>query len=197
MANRKKRKNSKARLIEATIRHIEKLGADKLSLRKIAAECGVTHASIYKHFQDKRALIEATYPYILHQIYPFIQKEIDCRPEENAFLAMCKGYVKFMTAYPHYHRLLHISPESKEAWHREREKCTMKEFYLYSTPLADEFLKEYAIPVEEGYVLITLIVTILESIITLINKGGLAVDGDCTRLVDLLIVEKLNLKRIA
>ena len=74
MANRKKRENNKDRLIETTIRHIEKLGADKISLRKIAAECGVTHASIYKHFQDKQALIEATYPYILNRIYPFIQK---------------------------------------------------------------------------------------------------------------------------
>lgn len=53
------------------------------------------------------------------------------------------------------------------------------------------------IPSAEGYILIPLIVTILEGSITLINKGGLAVNGDCTRLVDLLIVEKLNLKRIA
>ena len=110
MANRKKRENNKDRLIETTIRHIEKLGADKISLRKIAAECGVTHASIYKHFQDKQALIEATYPYILNRIYPFIQKEIDGRPKENAFLAMCKGYMKFMVTYPQYHYLLHISP---------------------------------------------------------------------------------------
>lgn len=197
MANRKKRENNKDRLIETTIRHIEKLGADKISLRKIAAECGVTHASIYKHFQDKQALIEATYPYILNRIYPFIQKEIDGRPKENAFLAMCKGYMKFMVTYPQYHYLLHISPSSREAWRMQPEKNIMKQFSAHYTPLMADFLEEYGIPSAEGYILIPLIVTILEDSITLINKGGLAVNGDCTRLVDLLIVEKLNLKRIA
>ena len=46
-------------LIEAGIKIINENGEDALSLRKVAAACGVSHAAPYAHFPDKESLLSA------------------------------------------------------------------------------------------------------------------------------------------
>ncbi len=196
MPKRKKQKSLKHCLIETTIRHIEEFGPEKISLRKIAAECGVTHASVYKHFEDKQALIFATYPYILDQLYPYIGAYIAEHPQQHAFISVSKAYVLFMLEYPSYHYLLHISPGSHTAWQADHENNVMRQFLRHYTPLLQDFMAAYGVPPEEETVLSLLIATILEGIVTLINKGNLAIDGNAEQLVDILLLEKLNLKPV-
>ena len=46
-------------LAQAATALIEQRGADKLSLREVAASVGVTHSAAYRHFEDKTALLAA------------------------------------------------------------------------------------------------------------------------------------------
>jgi len=51
--------DSRARLIDATLRVILKLGVDAVRIDDILAEVGVTKGSLYWHFEDRNALIKA------------------------------------------------------------------------------------------------------------------------------------------
>lgn len=48
----------KENLILAGVEHISQFGIDKLSLRSIAKDCGVTHGSPYKHFGSKDGYLQ-------------------------------------------------------------------------------------------------------------------------------------------
>ena len=51
--------NLKPALIDAGIRIINKEGEQGLSLRKVAAACGVSHSAPYAHYKDKDELLSA------------------------------------------------------------------------------------------------------------------------------------------
>ena len=51
--------NLRQALIDAGIKLINENGEENLSLRKVAAECGVSHAAPYAHFSGKDELIAA------------------------------------------------------------------------------------------------------------------------------------------
>jgi AcrR family transcriptional regulator len=40
-------------LLEAALEQLQSTTADELSLTKVAASCGVSHAAVYRHFKDK------------------------------------------------------------------------------------------------------------------------------------------------
>ncbi|WP_129839974.1 TetR/AcrR family transcriptional regulator [Streptomyces sp. RFCAC02] len=46
-------------LLDAAERRLREAGADKLSLRDLARETGVSHAAPRRHFQDRQALLDA------------------------------------------------------------------------------------------------------------------------------------------
>jgi AcrR family transcriptional regulator len=59
--------NLRVALIEAGIKIINKEGLNRLSLRKVAALCNVSHSAPYSHFKDKVGLLEAMQGYVAKQ----------------------------------------------------------------------------------------------------------------------------------
>jgi AcrR family transcriptional regulator len=51
--------NLKAAAIKATYRLVAKAGHEALSLREVADAVGVAHRSLYNHFEDREALLDA------------------------------------------------------------------------------------------------------------------------------------------
>ncbi|WP_347108747.1 TetR/AcrR family transcriptional regulator [Paenarthrobacter sp. S56] len=51
--------NLREALLERAVRTLEDSGPDRLSLRQLARDLGVSHAAPAKHFRDKQALIDA------------------------------------------------------------------------------------------------------------------------------------------
>lgn len=49
----------KQALFESALRHLRQTGADRLSLRALAREIGVSQTAPYRHFKDKTALLQA------------------------------------------------------------------------------------------------------------------------------------------
>jgi AcrR family transcriptional regulator len=52
---------TKERLIAAARDHFVEVGAGPFSLREVARNTGVSAAAVYRHFEDKEALLEAVY----------------------------------------------------------------------------------------------------------------------------------------
>lgn len=107
------------RLIEAGIRELETYGVQGFSLRRVAQTCGVSCAAPYKHFKDKRALIEA--------ITETINTEWFNRQEETLrrfgsdtdaqLRAICKEYLRFLCENPHFCTLITQRDEATGKWH--------------------------------------------------------------------------------
>lgn len=103
--------NLKQELIDAGLQLILKEGMDALSLRRLAAACGVSHAAPYKHFKNKEDILEA----ILDQAErSFVEEQaaaIDADPDASAKERLVKlgvAYVQFMVEHPDYFRLLYF-----------------------------------------------------------------------------------------
>lgn len=54
-------------LIREGLRIINEEGLEKLSIRKVAAACGVSHAAPKAHFQNKEALLNEIRKYVTEQ----------------------------------------------------------------------------------------------------------------------------------
>ena len=107
------------RLIEAGIRELETNGMQGFSLRRVAQTCGVSCAAPYKHFKDKRALIEAIAESLNSEWFNR-QEEMLSRlgSDPGAQLrAICKEYLKFLCENPNFCALITQRDESTGKWH--------------------------------------------------------------------------------
>lgn len=107
------------RLIEAGIRELETNGIQGFSLRRVAQACGVSCAAPYKHFKDKRALIEAIAE-TLNSEWFNRQEDMLSRlgSDPGAQLrAICKEYLKFLCENPNFCALITQRDESTGKWH--------------------------------------------------------------------------------
>ncbi len=92
-------------LIENGISLIHAEGLDHLSLRRVAALCGVSQAAPYAHFANKEALLDAMRAYATEK---FLQALLDAKqliPDENdprLLVEMGKRYVIFFLENPQY-----------------------------------------------------------------------------------------------
>lgn len=96
-------------LIETGIRIVNECGEKRLSLRKLAAACGVSNAAPYAHFTGKEELIEAMQEYVTEKFAKWLQEAIDRKADEGAeqmILAMGKAYVLFFVENPTYFAFL-------------------------------------------------------------------------------------------
>lgn len=102
----------KTALIETGIKMISENGEDNLSLRKVAAECGVSRTAPYAHFEDKDDMIRAMQEHVtaafMERLRPAASK-VDEDPEES-LRQLGKAYIKFFLEHPEYYTFLFARP---------------------------------------------------------------------------------------
>ena len=101
--------NLKQALIDAGIKIINKEGEQGLSLRKVAAACGVSHSAPYAHYKDKDELLNAIKSSVTEQFTRYLHEAVDgmeAESAEKAIVAMGKSYVKFFINNPDYYQFL-------------------------------------------------------------------------------------------
>ena len=76
--------NLRQALIDAGIKIINENGEENLSLRKVAAACGVSHAAPYAHFKDKDELIEAIKENVTERFMEKLVDAIEGKPTADA-----------------------------------------------------------------------------------------------------------------
>ena len=114
--------NLRQALIDAGVRIINESGEEGLSLRKVAASCGVTHAAPYAHFKDKDELINAIKASVNEQFMEELrQAAAGGQDAEKALINMGRSYVSFFARNPDYFRFLfgnqnivaHLQPDKR------------------------------------------------------------------------------------
>lgn len=95
--------NLRQALIDAGIKIINESGEDSLSLRKVAAECNVSHAAPYAHFNSKEELIDAIKSNVTDQFMEELEASVSEVPTaEEAIIAMGRTYLTFFSRNPDY-----------------------------------------------------------------------------------------------
>jgi len=101
--------NLKQELIEQGLKIINEEGEDKLSFRKVAAACGVSHTAAYAHFPDKESMInsikESAAQSFCNELFRATSDKTLKNAEER-IVAMGKRYVGFFVEKPDYFRFL-------------------------------------------------------------------------------------------
>ncbi|SHH09326.1 transcriptional regulator, TetR family [Anaerosphaera aminiphila DSM 21120] len=100
--------NLKKELIEKGIEIISEHGLEKLSLRRVALECGVSHSAPYSHFKDKDELLSAMKEYITDKFAETLEETVKEHGEDkDILLYLGRAYVKFFLEKPQYFSFLY------------------------------------------------------------------------------------------
>ena len=101
--------NLKQALIDTGIKIVNEEGESALSLRKVAAACGVSHSAPYAHFKDKEELLVAIKTSVTEQFTQYLYDAVDRGKDESAekaIIEMGRAYVKFFINNPDYYQFL-------------------------------------------------------------------------------------------
>ncbi|MEY8390626.1 TetR/AcrR family transcriptional regulator [Lachnospiraceae bacterium] len=94
-------------LIEMGIKLIKQEGEEALSLRKVAAKCGVSNAAPYAHFKNKDEFLIAIQQHIIELFTASLEKAFEEYEDTNLLLPMLgKTYVMFFYRNPFYYDFL-------------------------------------------------------------------------------------------
>ena len=107
--------NVKEALVDAAMQFIEANDTERLSLRQLAKEVGITPSAIYNHFSDKNALMLAVKLRLYEEIDQYFAAH--CLPSadpEQYLLDTCLAYYHFAQEYPARFRILFASTLPRE-----------------------------------------------------------------------------------
>lgn len=94
-------------LIEMGIEILKQEGEDALSLRKVAAKCGVSNAAPYAHFKNKNEFLAAIQQHIMYLFATSLEEVYEKYKNTDSLLLMLgKSYVMFFSQNPFYYDFL-------------------------------------------------------------------------------------------
>jgi AcrR family transcriptional regulator len=77
------RENTEEKIITATFNIVQKEGVQKATTKKIAAEAGVNEVTIFRKFENKKNLIEATKDYYMAKLLSKLEETFDFDEDDS------------------------------------------------------------------------------------------------------------------
>lgn len=171
-------------LLVAGIIEIEKHGLSEFSLRRVAAECGVSCAAPYKHFKNKDDFILQIIKYIggrwkmlETQVVKIFKNDKAKQIEE-----VCAAYIKFWIANPNFRSILLMNPRQMD----EPQKKARAEIDVNLI----ELIKDYSDENKEKRVFE--IRSLIYGALLMLESGEMKNDESTADLIKTSIREKLN-----
>ncbi len=88
-------------LVRGAQRILERTGSeDAVTLRAVAREVGVSAPSIYAHFADGRAIVDAVVEQTFAELVDVLHQAGDRAPGDERLFALCVAYVRFGLEQP-------------------------------------------------------------------------------------------------
>lgn len=99
--------NLRNQLIEAGIKLINLDGISSFSLRKVAAECQVSHTAPYSHFKNIDELVSAMGEHVTGQFMDTLYASVQGQEENPEAIALLgQAYIDFFMEHPQYFQFL-------------------------------------------------------------------------------------------
>jgi AcrR family transcriptional regulator len=117
-------------LIEAGVDILTTEGVHELSLRKVAARAGVSHAAPYAHFADKQALIAAISTEGFRRLYERVRAaaELSNHDPRQQFIETAWAYVQFALDDPAHFKVMFSGALKQEKDYPEFVELSQKNF---------------------------------------------------------------------
>ncbi|HEY2745148.1 MAG TPA: TetR/AcrR family transcriptional regulator [Polyangia bacterium] len=106
MATRRDRGDTKARLLgEARDLYLE-VGLPRFSLREVARRAGVSAAAVYRHFDDKEALLRDVCATGFQIFSSYLVRALAARTPKERLAATSEQYLRFAVEHPRDYRFI-------------------------------------------------------------------------------------------
>ena len=137
---------TKDALILAGIEEIRQFGLQNFSIRRIAAACGVSCATPYKHYPNKDMFILAIFRYLGDRWHE-IQSEIieKSASTKEAIVEISVAYVHFLIEHPDYRNIIF---SCDEGGFTSAQKKEMSNLTSHSQALIAKYCESVGMPME-------------------------------------------------
>ncbi|WP_369602950.1 WHG domain-containing protein [Hahella sp. SMD15-11] len=99
--------NLRQALLETGLAHLETLGPDKISLRALARDIGVSQTAPYRHFRDKSALLAALAAEGFRRLKTTTENAVEqAESHEDRMVEGGLAYIRFARAQPALYKLM-------------------------------------------------------------------------------------------
>lgn len=88
---------------------VEEQGGNALSMRKLAADCGISATAIYRHFQNKDALLAELVVESFRVFASYLAESARGRTALSRFRRLAQRYFDFSQECPHDYRLIFMT----------------------------------------------------------------------------------------
>lgn len=114
----------RGRLLDAALERLETTPADRLSLRQLAADLGVSHQAPYVHFGSRRGFLAAAAGVGLHRAAEQAASRVEAAGDDPRarLQALADAYLAFISDHPHVHDLAY-GPAVAKGDHRLLEQA--------------------------------------------------------------------------
>ncbi|APF27303.1 TetR family transcriptional regulator [Clostridium sporogenes] len=170
-------------------------GADKFSLRKVAALCNVSHSAPYKHFKNKEELINAISQYVFGEFEKSLREIAEMYKDDpyKKIMELGKKYVWFMVENPDYLKFLFLNNYKYEIIVDENKLETKISgaFGLFKNS-AIEYLKSINVKREEYAQDVIAMWSMVHGIAVMLANRTFIYNGDYLELVENIIHKNLK-----
>lgn len=144
---RKPKELTGKRILEAATQEMLRVGYQKASMRKIAAEAGVTAGALYKHFPGKKEMFEAICDDVIDQLFAMqkqllpddLEKKTD---EELLYLFRQQASVQMLAKFNDFFPILRMIVLHGNPEYYDRKKAEYLEFSVsYAVRYYDELFR--------------------------------------------------------
>jgi AcrR family transcriptional regulator len=182
-------------LIKMGLKLFNEEGAEKFSIRKVAALCNVSHAAPYKHFKNKEELINAISEYVFsnfqNSLNEIAEKYKD-NPHER-IIELGKKYVWFMVENPDYLKFAFSANSECELIIEENELKSGEygTFNIFKNCALD-FFKSINVKEEEYAQDIIAMWSMVHGLATMLSNKTFVYKGDYLELVEKILSKNLK-----
>lgn len=180
MKNQYHHGNLKHDLIEFAIQTISEEGPERLSLRNISKQCGVSHNAIYRHFASKDELVAACQNYVTECLTDYLTQAIEGKDETEpeTLSVLSYAYVTFFQEHPTYFRFLyHSTAPCKIIFTMEDIEGNYPPFELFRK-LSVALATRYNMTKEAGLKRLVKYWAVMEGIVSMMISTVVELDGD-------------------
>lgn len=179
-------------LIEEGIKMINREGFQNLSLRKVAAKCGVSHTAPYKHFVNKEALLEAIQKYITDQFSEVLEDCLHIHEEDpDKMIFLGKAYLKFFRENPHYFHFFLSHSGGQIDLSQLTSVSRYKPFEIFKKA-AREYVHRGGVPeVFQAQIIISMW-AIVHGITSMATMNGVHYQGDWSKLLEAILKQDIQ-----
>jgi len=182
-------------LIKMGLKLFNEEGAEKFSIRKVAAMCNVSHAAPYKHFKNKEELINAISEYVFSNFRSSLNEIVE-KYKDNPYeriIELGKKYVWFMVENPDYLKFAFLRNSESEIVIEENKLISVEygSFNIFKNCALD-LLKSINVKEEEYAQDIIAMWSMVHGLATMLSYKTFVYKGDYLELVENILIKNLK-----